>query len=264
MPKYSPKLPKPLRPIDPDNAKRSVFALAQHYEAYDGEWHAHARAQLIHASEGVLSVHTPEGRWVIPPQRAVWVAPGVAHKVSSKRSFLLTTLYAAPDFALVSGRSCVVAVDPLVYELLIAAAEFGPDYALGGAEERLIAVILDRLPPLPLAPFHLPQPRDARLRRMTAALATQPARNETLGELAASANLPPRTAARLFVKETGLTFGQWRQQLRLLAALEKLGAGESVTAVALDVGYADISSFISIFKAAFGQTPARYFRRASS
>lgn len=72
-----------------------------------------------------------------------------------------------------------------------------------------------------------------------------------------------RTAARRFVAETGMPFGRWRQQLRLLAALERLGAGESVTSVALDVGYEDVSAFIAAFKAAMGETPARYFKGAT-
>ena len=75
-----------------------------------------------------------------------------------------------------------------------------------------------------------------------------------------SAGVTARTAARLFVKETGQTFGQWRQQLRLLVALEHLGGGASVTQVALEVGYSDVSSFIAVFRDAFGDTPARYFR----
>ena len=78
--------------------------------------------------------------------------------------------------------------------------------------------------------------------------------------LAKKCGLTERTAARLFLRETRLTFGEWRRQLRLLAALERLGAGESVSNVALDVGYEDVSSFIAVFKAALGTTPARYFR----
>jgi len=92
------------------------------------------------------------------------------------------------------------------------------------------------------------------------ALSKNPADGRKLDELCKNTGLTERTAARLFVKETGLTFGKWRQQLRLLAALERLGAGESVTSAALEVGYADVSSFIAVFKAALGETPAKYFR----
>ena len=69
-----------------------------------------------------------------------------------------------------------------------------------------------------------------------------------------------RTAARLFRRETGMGFGQWRLQLRLLTALEQLAEGDAVSNVALNVGYTDVSSFIAVFKAALGQTPAKYFR----
>lgn len=168
-----------------------MFVLAERYEPVEGPWHSHRRAQLLHASEGVLTVRTSAGLWVVPPQREV---------------------------------------------------------------------ILDRLPQLKVSPLHLPSPRDTRLKSMTDALAMNPADARTLGELATVAGMTERTVARLFLKETGLTFGQWRRQLRLLAALERLGAGESVSNVALDVGYEDVSSFIAVFKAALGDTPARYFR----
>ena len=42
---------------------------------------------------------------------------------------------------------------------------------------------------------------------------------------------------RLFLRHTGMTFGRWRQQARLLAAMERLARGERVLDVALDLGY---------------------------
>ncbi len=246
--------------IDPDQTERGVFVLSERYEPLEGPWHTHRRAQLIHASEGVLTARTSAGLWVVPPQRAVWILPGVAHQVSSRKAFWLRTLYVEPGAAPLPEACCVVGVDRLVDELLIAASGFGADYPLGGPEERLIRVILDRLPQLKVSPLHLPAPRDARLKGLAEALATNPADARTLGELAVAAGMTERTLARLFLKETGQTFGQWRRQLRLLAALERLGAGESVSNVALAVGYADVSSFTAVFTSALGETPARYFR----
>lgn len=131
---------------------------------------------------------------------------------------------------------------------------------LDAPASRLLQVLLDRLAALPAAPLGLNWPRDPRIQRIADALSRDPALSLVLDDLAAAAGVTARTAARLFVKETGQTFGQWRQQLRLLAALEHLGAGASVTQVALEVGYNDVSSFITVFRAAFGDTPARYFR----
>jgi AraC-like DNA-binding protein len=247
------------RPLDPDRTPRPVFVLAERYAALDGEWHTHRRGQLIHASVGVLTVRTALGLWVVPPERAVWVPPGIAHRVSSKKSFWLTTLYVEPALAPLPPMCRVVSVDRLASELLLAAAALGPDYPLGGPEERLVQVLLDRLPTLEVNPMHLPRPSDARLRAIVKSLEADPADPRTLEALCRSARVTPRTAARLFKKETGRSFGRWRQQLRLLSALERLGAGQSVTEVAFDVGYQDVSSFIAMFKSALGQTPARYF-----
>jgi AraC-like DNA-binding protein len=71
--------------------------------------------------------------------------------------------------------------------------------------------------------------------------------------------MTPKTFARHFVAETSMTFGRWRNQLRLLAAIELLGQSMSVTEVAFTVGYEDVSSFIAAFKAQLGVTPSRYF-----
>lgn len=255
-----PPVPGPL--LEPDEAKRPVFVLSERYDRLSGGWHRHRRAQLIHASEGVLTVHTREGVWVVPPQRAVWIPPGVLHRVVSKKRFWLRTLYLEPGVAPVPSRCRVVSVSSLAAELLVAVSELGPDYPLRGPEERLVRVLLDQLPLLAVAPMHLPHPRDERLARLCEVLTEDPADARPLGPLAAAFGLTERTAARLCVRETGLTFGKWRQQLRLLAAIEHLAAGASVTTAALEVGYSDVSSFIAGFKAALGVTPARYFRQS--
>ncbi len=245
---------------DPNTVQRPVFVLAQRHDALDKPWHAERRAQFVHVSEGVLTVRTEGGLWVVPPHHAVWLLPGALHCASSVNPVLIRTLFAAPDAVPVPPENCVVAVDPLVNELLIAASQFGINYPFDGPQARLVDVIVDRLPLLATAPLALQYPRDRRILRIADALLAQPAQSGVLDELAAMAGVTARTAARLFVKETGLTFGQWRQQLRLLIALERLGAGASVTRVALDVGYNDVSSFIAVFKESLGETPARYFR----
>ena len=247
--------------VDPDAGPRPAFVLEASHRPTAGHAHAHRRAQLVHAAEGVLLVTTSTGRWVAPPQRAIWVPARMVHSVASRRPFRLLTLYVEPVAAPLPEICRVVAVDRLVAELLAAAAAFGADYPAGGAEERLVNVLLDRLPALAVSPLlHLPEPTSPQLVRIAAALKKNPADGRTLDEWSRSVGMTTRTAARRFVIETSLTFGRWRQQLRLLAALEKLGAGESVTSVAFEVGYEDVSSFIGAFKTAMGETPARYFR----
>jgi AraC-like DNA-binding protein len=252
------------KPIDPDAAKAPAFVLEESYEPVEGSMHAHARAQLVHAAEGVITVRTAEGSWVVPPQRAVWVPGGVAHAVSSKKPFRLLTLYVTTGLASVPDETRVIEIDRLVAELLAAAARFGADFPPGGAEERLVRVLLDRLPALDVAPLlHVPWPTSKELVAIARALEADPTDRRTLEDFAAAHKLVSRTAARRFVAETGLTFGQWRSQLRLQAALVRLGGGASVTEVSFAVGYDDVSSFIAAFKAAMGVTPAKYFSSRS-
>ena len=68
-----------------------------------------------------------------------------------------------------------------------------------------------------------------------------------------------RTLARHFRLETGMSFVQWRQQIRILEALRRLGMKEPVTTVAIELGYDSPSAFISMFKKALGKTPGQYF-----
>ena len=82
--------------------------------------HEHAWGQLIYASDGVMSVETDHGTWVVPPRRAVWVPPAVAHEIEMSGSVAMRTVYLRPDLThdLPEGP-CVVHVTPLLRELIL-------------------------------------------------------------------------------------------------------------------------------------------------
>jgi AraC-like DNA-binding protein len=127
-----------------------------------------------------------------------------------------------------------------------------------GAAGRLMTLILDEIAGLPTLGLDLPMPRDARLARICRALGGDPGSTRTLEDWGREAGGSGRTLARLFLRETGLTFAAWRQQARLLAALARLAAGEPVTRIALDLGYESPSAFAAMFKRALGAPPSRY------
>ncbi|OAJ65516.1 AraC family transcriptional regulator [Paraburkholderia ginsengiterrae] len=246
--------------FDPDGVGQPVFVTGEGYETLDEPWRAYRRARLIHVQTGVLVVRSETERWVVPSGHAVWLLAGVLHRLAAVAPVRFFSLFADGDAAPLPPQGGAVVPDRLVEALLMAAADLPLDQPFDEPATRLVQVLLDRLPGLPAAPLGLNWPRDPRAQRIADALSANPADSGILDDLAAAAGVTGRTAARLFVKETGQTFGQWRQQLRLLVALEHLGGGASVTQVALDVGYNDVSSFIAVFRDAFGDTPARYFR----
>jgi len=206
-----------------------------------------------------MSVHTPRGAWVVPPQRAVWIPGGMRHRVEMHGSVSMRSLYVEPSLSqLLPPDCCVVNVSPLLRELILNAVNLGALDMKVPSQSRKIGVILDELETLPVVALQLPVPHDPRALRVAELVRQNPSERSSLQEISRTAGASKRTIERLFIAQTGMSFGRWRQQARLLHALRLLAVGESVTAVALEAGYDSTSAFISMFKKAFGTTPSRY------
>lgn len=224
--------------------------------------HVHAdQAQLIYASRGMITVTTPLGRWILPAGRALWIAAGTQHGLEVRRPVALELLYLRANIAgLPDWKGCmVVNVSPLLRGLIGACIELPVSYPADSPSGRLARVLLDQLSVMDQAPVDLPQPRDARAIRVAQLVAGDPADRTPLAALAKTAGVSTRTLERLFLTETGMSFGAWRHRLRLIVSLERLADGYSVGEAAHAVGYDNPSSFIAAFRAMFGKTPGRYF-----
>ena len=246
---------------DLDNAPRPVTWRSRDFDTpHIVARHSHTRAQFLYASEGVMEVHTPAGIWVVVPNRAVWLPPNEPHEVRSRGNLRMRNLYFDPKRLSGLPPVCsVVTVSPLLRELALQVFSLDPLYDEEGADGRLMGVLLDQIRAVPSQPLHLPLPRDKRLQRITETIGIDPADKRTLKDWADVANASERTLARLFKDDVGMTFGQWRQQARLLAALKLLADGQPVGGVALDLGYDSQSAFITMFRKTLGTTPRRYF-----
>lgn len=225
------------------------------------EHHSHDWAQLVYASEGVMSVHTEEGTWVVPSHRAVWIPAGIRHSVGMSGWVSMRTLYFVPKLvAALPRRCCVVAVPPLLRQLILHTIVQGSLSRAVPEHRRLFGFLLDQLRVLPAVPLELPMPRDGRALRVANRLLDNPGETAPLGRIGREAGASRRTLERLFQKETGMSLGRWRQQARLLHAMRLLARGEAVTSTALEVGYESTSAFIAAFSSVVGSTPGRYYR----
>ena len=222
----------------------------------------HERGQLVYAASGVMTVTTPHGTWVVPPQRAVWVPPRTDHKSRMSGQVQMRTLYLRRDVAgKLPRRCCVMNVPALLRELILAATEMPLVYDERGRDGRVMRLILDELRRASDLPLHLPLPADRRLARICDAILAAPADARPLEGWAGAVGASTRTLARRFRQETGMSFAAWRQQARLLESLRRLAAGEPVTRVALDCGYASASAFGAMFRRALGVAPSAYFAK---
>lgn len=224
------------------------------------EPHAHRKHQLVYAVQGVMVVQTKAGQWVVPPTRAIWMPAGTLHWIRCVGGVQMRSLWLKPGVARALPSSLqVVGISPLLRELINAAAAIDRPYAASSREGRVMRLILDELRTLPVLPLHLPQPADPRLRAICEHLERRPHDDARLEDWAEKLDITTKTIQRLFAKETGMTFGRWRQQSRLLRALERLATGEKVLDVAMQLGYESPSAFATMFKRQFGRTPTQFF-----
>ncbi len=225
------------------------------------ERHSHDWVQLVYASEGVMSVQTDDGTWIVPPNRSVWIPAQVGHSIAMSGKVSMRTIYFLPKLVkTLPQRCCVIEVSPLLRELILRAVAMGPLRGDIPEHRRLVDFMLDQLRVLPALPLELPMPRDPRALKLALRIRDSPGARATLADLAKAAGASRRTLERVMQAHTRMTLGRWRQQARLLHAVRMLASGESVTATALEVGYDSTSAFIEAFASVLGATPGRYYQ----
>jgi len=223
--------------------------------------HKHDWGQLIFAMTGTMRVEAAEALWLVPPGRALWAPPGVAHAIAMRGKVAMRTIYVSPERAGALPAVCTaLEVDALLRELILHIVARGMLDDAAPADVRLAEVFTDRLAAAPRLVLHLPMPRDPRAAGLALRLCLRPADTRTLPTLARAAKLSARTVQRVFAGETGMRFVEWRQRLRLIHAITALDMGASVTDAGAGAGYASTSAFITAFKQQMGDTPAKYVR----
>ncbi|MGU9857436.1 AraC family transcriptional regulator [Pseudomonas sp. LF245] len=223
--------------------------------------HSHEKHQLLYAIEGVMVVHSAQSQWTVPSNRGFWMPCGQVHSLRCVGALKMRSVFVRPEaFPNLPSETKAVSISPLLSELIKASVSLKPPYAEDSRDARIMHLILDELALLPALPLSLPQPGDPRIQRICAALQDDPGDASTVADWSERLGLDQKTIQRLFRKETALTFGQWRQQARLLLALERIAVGEKIIDVALELGYESPSAFTSMFKKQFGKTPSQFFR----
>lgn len=214
------------------------------------QWH-----QLTYALRGSLELIVGATRMLVPSDRAVWIPAGLAHTAVMRAPITMRSLFVARRACPQATTLRTIAVAPLLRELIVHITALGALDRTVATHARLAAVLLDQLAVAQEITLELPSPRDPRARRFAQLAATQPARDTA--SLARDCGASIRTLERCFVSETGVSLGSWRRRVRLFEALRLLDSGCSVTATALDVGYASVSAFSQAFTRQFGYSPSR-------
>lgn len=224
------------------------------------EPHEHVWGQLLYAMSGVMWVETPFEALVVPPQRAVWLPPGVPHGIRVVSDLQMRNIYLRPALAATLDSSVqVIEVGGLLRELIVSLVEQGDD---GSAQyyEALVGLALLELKRARRSRMNIPLPdnSDRRLMNLCQAVMAQPSLDISFEQHAENAGASVRTLARLFKEGLGMGFAEWRRQVQLATAAAELIQGVPVSTIARELGYSP-SSFSDMFRRALGVAPSQFY-----
>jgi len=241
------------RAIVATNAVASLERLEQSRQ------HQHQKAQLLFTIRGIINCEIHDAVWIVPPQCAVWIPGGLPHTVFGSGEVECISLFIEPPVASnLPNKCCTITVSGFFRHLLVRANELPELYDIDGPDGRIVSVIFDELAAAPVEDFRLPIPDDPRLKKLTDLLIAAPADHASVAEWASRIAVSERSLNRMLAEQLGMSFGRWRRQLHVVLALRHLSAGQTVQAVAMDLGYESASSFVTMFRKMVGKPPGRY------
>jgi AraC-like DNA-binding protein len=220
---------------------------------------SHARGHLVYAATGVLTVHTERGTSVVPANRIAWTPAEFEHFHRAHGDTDMRIVFLAPSLARrVPTHPAVFLASNLAREVFLTLTGPRATDLEHSARSRLHRVLVDELHEATEQPLQLPEPKDDRLQALARLLYENPSDNGSLAEHGKAIGASARTLSRLLHDELGMTFYEWRTQLRIYHALVLLAEGRDTTQTAFACGWANSSSFIAAFTAIIGTTPGRY------
>ena len=259
----------PIRDLHPDRRtiEAGVHLVARSFrQGTRLDPHMHREAQLVYATSGTMQVTTPNGLWLVPPDRAVWVPAKLRHAIDMLADTTMRTLYFDLDWLAQAGQRSlleqefVVNVSSLLREMIAALFDGDDDLARAGLLIRLTVLELRQAGD---STTFIPLPQEPRCRRAAQMVLAAPAAAFDIDTLAEKVGTSARTLSRLFSAQTQLSFKSWCQRARIAAAIESLSTDANVTVkqLAADLGYASVPAFSHAFRQVTGHTPTEFLQR---
>ncbi|UIP29012.1 helix-turn-helix domain-containing protein [Photobacterium sp. TLY01] len=246
--------------FDADDFESEVIGIAARMGKHDSGMHRHRKAQLLYAPQGCMNITLNGMRCVLPPTRAAWIPAGTLHCAEMYQVVEYRSLYFDSRLTThLEDRVKIIEVNPLL-QALIERMAFWPWDKPADSMQRTHALFFEELHHAREAYLSLPLPSDRRLTAWLSALHRDQLNAPTLKVLSEQIGASSKTISRLFIRETGMPYQDWRQQWRLLKAIELLSANLQVNDVAYRLEFSSDSAFITFFKQQTGHTPLQYLR----
>jgi AraC-like DNA-binding protein len=226
--------------------------------------HSHSWGEFVYAFSGVMEIKLRDRHLLAPPQYGVWLPPHLEHRGLNRQAACHGSLYIAEDLcAALPTTCCALVVSPLLRALLDHLRQHAPLQPGSQAYDRLLQVLVDQLATAACAGSYLPMSRAPLLAGLLQELEANPGDPRSLAQLASSRHTTERTLMRRCQQELGMSLAAWRMRLRVVSAMPRLQAGDTVENIAHDLGYNSSSAFIAMFRRMTGTTPDEHRKGAT-
>lgn len=221
--------------------------------------HSHPRAQLLYATSGVMNIVVQNHIWVVNPLQGLWIPSGIEHEVSFQKNVKLYSVFIDPSFTeKLPTSSFSFDISIFLKQLIFKITSFENEGIPTPSQKRIMEVFIDELAVIEPSSTFLPTSNNVKLQNIISLLMNDTASKYTIDHYADLSFMSTRTLSRLFIRELGMNFSDWRIRLKLLEAIKRLGEKQSIKEIALDLGYETTSAFIFMFKKKLGKTPSNY------
>jgi AraC-like DNA-binding protein len=217
--------------------------------------------ELNYALAGVVEFDIEGVRYLSPPHYAIWMPPDTMHEAWNRHDIRYVTVCVARDLcADLPKTPQTLSISPLLKAILADFAARDIGLPLVSEDLRLAEVLVDQIRLAPRCESYLPLSADGLLGPVLVALQQAPGDRRSLAEWARLMKTTERTLSRRCHDDLGMSFNEWRQRLKLVAALAMLEADMQVQQVARELGYGSVSAFIAMFRRLTGSSPMQLRR----
>ncbi|MDQ1858037.1 helix-turn-helix transcriptional regulator [Chryseobacterium sp. WLY505] len=246
-----------------DTLHEKVIGIASDMVLHDSGFHFHkTKSQLLYAPSGCMTVTTSDRQLVLPPFRMLWIPAQEVHRVNFRNIVAYRSIYFDEDYSqkYIKPDMKVLHVNALLKEIIERIC-FWEWSALKNDQTNLLNVFWDEMQRAPEEKLELKMPQDRRFKRIVEEWTLRHSMPPMLKDLAEKTGAVEKTISRIFKKETGLSYQDWRQQWRLQRSIELLVEGNSIGEVSHILDFSSDSAFIEFFKKQTGSTPLQYLMK---
>lgn len=249
--------------FDADSIPEKVIGITSDMVMHDSGFHFHTtKSQLLYAPSGCMTVTTSDRQLVLPPFRLLWIPAHEVHRVNFRNIVAYRSIYFDENYSQKYMKPAlkVLHVNSLLKEIIerICSWEWS---SLKNDQAHLLKVFWDEMQRAPEEKLELTMPQDRRFKRAVEEWTLRDSMPPMLKDLAGQTGAVEKTISRIFKKETGLSYQDWRQQWRLQRSIELLVEGNSIGEVSYILDFSSDSAFIEFFKKQTGSTPLQYLMK---